>query len=436
MEKELEGEIGEEDRKRTVAVWELMDNEVVVTWETLPDAVDRLIAHAKIVGSIENPFNLTLSHPSLYFVFRNGLGETLFSSENSLNTYISTAKTAILETTSRTYELFVPFLVVLLVTSAASVVNLKGIQGKVREISELLGNVPALVWLEQRRMVLERLYSVHNEEMEGEAGQKGRGKEKLVLFNAFLPGFSIIVVFFLVSVCWYLVEYFVLVQDISREMVRWPDIVKAAGSQVTTSLGIWTWMLESFFLLTPLFSITSLPGLTSWSPPSLEFLHNYHTSQSVTLDLFTLQITGELRLSPSNLALLYHQTSIPSPYLHLGFLPGLQIYREEAKILISRPVFPDIYTQIGQLYNCSEGLVSARTQIYDIYNQEIVDMIEGDVRLVLVLVVMHTVVVVIGLGGGVVVVQNRTNRQVKSLWQSLRHLPSEAQSISSSPTRG
>ena len=424
IQRELEAETQAGELRRSVLTWEDMEGEVVMTRASLPDAINRLIDKAVSLQGLSDS-NLTLSHPGLFYLYRNGLGETLDAAKASLFNYVSDSKENIKRTASATYILFLPFILVLMVTSIFSICNLRRIQGKVREISHMLGKVSAGVWKEQRRVVVDRLISVHGEEIEVQDRSGSDSKPGLVLFNAFLPGFSIILLFFAISLTWYMVEYNVLVSQISHKMLLWPDIVETAGSQVSNTLGMWTWMLESFLLAMPGLSQLQGPAHRAGAEPEFERL--YWSNRGSNLQLLERLAKGDFSLSQSDFNLLYQSTNYSSAYLRKGYHAGFNLYQEDAKmiayssdLLTNRPIVVGLYT-------CSEALVNARTEIYDLYSHEITYMIERDVDLLVLLVILHTVIVVVGLGFGVFRVIHSTDRQVKALWRSLRLLPSDSQ---------
>ena len=429
----LEHEMASNERKREVITWEYMEGEVVMTWLSLSDAINRLVDRAILLQSLPAA-NLTLSNPSLFYLYRNGLGETLEAAEISLSHYVSNSKETIKRSANATFVLFLPFIAVLLATSIFSICNLRGIQGKVRDISHMLGNVSSGVWREQRRVVADRLDSVHGEEIDLQDRSGNDSKPDLVLFNAFLPGFSIILLFFSISLVWYLVEYCVLVAQISQKMLLWPDVVKTVGSQVTNTLGMWTWMLESFFSAVPGLSFSSVQGLAYRANVQLEFDQRYWQGRDSSLQLFKRELTAEFALSAADFSVIYEGTGYDSGYLRKGYRAGFNIYQEDTKMIAFVHDLPDSRAIMMDLYACTEAVIGARTELYDIYSQNIVKMIEKDVDLLAILVVLHTIIVVFGLGVSIFMVIHRTDRQVKALWRSLRLLPSENQTIGLSPS--
>lgn len=429
----LEGETHGKELQRSIFVWEDMAGEVVMTRASMPDAINRLIDKALSLQG-QSDSNLTLSHPGLFYLYRNGLGETLEAAKVSLFHYVSDSKETIKRTASATYVLFLPFILVLLATSIFSICNLRRIQGKVRDISHMLGKVSAGVWKEQRRVVVDRLISVHGEEIELQDRSGIDSKPKLVLFNAFLPGFSIILLFFAISLTWYMVEYNVLVSQISQKMLLWPDIVETAGSQVANTLGMWTWMLESFFSAMPGLSLKELKGPAYRASAELEFERLYWSNRASSLQLLERQAEADFSLSQSDFNLMYRNTNYSSTYLRKGYHTGFNLYQEDAKMIAYSSDLVNDRGDILRLYYCSEALVSARTEIYDLYSHEITSMIGKDLDLLVLLVVLHTVIVVVGLGFGVFRVIYSTDRQVKALWRSLRLLPVESQATALSPT--
>jgi hypothetical protein len=433
IERALEHEIASNELKREVITWENMEEEVVMTWASLPDAINRLIDRAILLQSLPAA-NLTLSHPSLFYLYRNGLGETFEAAKISLSHYVSDSKETIKQSANATFILFVPFVAVLLITSIFSICNLRGIQGKVRDISHMLGNVSSGVRREQRRVVVDRLDSVHGEEIDLQDRSGNDSKPNLVLFNAFLPGFSIILLFFSISLVWYLVEYCVLVDQISDKMLLWPDVVQTVGSQVTNTLGMWTWMLESVFSAVPGLSFSAVQGLAYRASAQLEFDRRYWDSRDSSWQLLKREMTAEFTLSAADFSLIYEGTGYNSGYLRKGYRAGFNIYQEDAKTIAFTPDLPDSRPIMMDLYACTEAIISAHTELYDIYSQNIVRMIEKDVDLLTILVVLHTIIVVFGLGVSIFMVIHRTDRQVKALWRSLRLLPCDNQTTGLSPS--
>ena len=405
----------EDDVRHFVNVWEILDGEVTMQWVNIYDAVSHFADHAILVSDL-NITDLTLSNPHLYYLFRNGLGETYKSLQSSVTRYISRTQGVIKSATMQTFTYFLPFTLILALTSSVSFYFLYRIQTKVSTVSALLCSFPLEVYVETRELVLGRFRRMHDE---------GEDLEKLIPFaggrgggcGTYECGTLLIGWLFIMSMGWYAVEYFVIIGDVSDTLLLWPTIVNLTISRVTNTASLWTWMLEAVLYANPRLSSVYVPGPAVTVNPCQAFQWTYDSSKRVDEEIRVEELTGKLRVSGDQMVVLYLQTNFTCAYMKKGYNMGLKLLQEDLRSNAFNPGWT--LPQMNVMYNCIEEIMNSASYINSIYDKELADNLMGQMNLLVWFIIAHSVVNLVGMSYGVYWAISRTNTQVRAMWKTL-----------------
>lgn len=234
-----------------IATWELLDGEVLYRERTLVNALSKLVDEVSDKQSLvlQRALNSTdLPISKVFYVYRNGRGETSIALNQAKAIYITSEVDQINDFLGYTAILQGALLLFLLVISTAVLFIALRLNAAMQNVSSLLFNYGASVYMTQLNRVMERLREKYGNEdylTISQAARRDRPVEVL-----FRPVWYLVVPLALLWVfcaLFYLTFHFELMADLSYQLQANPKVIDSDSSRLMNLIEIGTLTSENFF---------------------------------------------------------------------------------------------------------------------------------------------------------------------------------------------
>jgi len=381
-----------------VVTWELLAGEVVSRRRTLVDAVQKLLDE---VGAMQSGLlsgdSQTLSESSVFYVYRNGLGETYKALHEAKLIFLESAKVNI----SQAIDLyFIYILTVFVFVGIATLLTfpvLHKLRSTAKSTSQLLYLCEIATYYEEKQRVIDRLSVKYEVELDPAIEHPMRGRKQLkVMYH---PGRWVLLgwgVLWVLLVGFYVPFYFVVLDDLAFQMKLNPQILAADSTRTVSIIESDIWMSEiylasrgSFYAdLVPEYSISPDPG---WMITPL-------LTKIAAANKELLQLTTEsFQVRPQHFDFLYRSTDFASRYFRTGYRSGVKTFLNDIIFCSKNP--SECGLIVLYLYQTSIDLASNVYLISDLYHLDCTELSTGKAEAISYMLNCFAVGLVLLLGG-------------------------------------
>lgn len=380
-----------------VVTWELLAGEVVSRRRTLVDAVQKLLDEVSAIQSeLLARGNQTLPAASVFYVYRNGLGETYDALHQAKLIFLETAKTNI----SQAIDLY--FIYILMVFASAGVATiltfpvLRKLQSTANATSQLLYLCEIATYYEEKQRAIDRLSARYEVDLDPaiEHPMRGRKQPKRI----YHPGRLVVLgwgVLWTLLICFYFPFYFVVLDDLAFQMKQNPQILAADSTRTVSVIESDIWASEIYLAsrgilyaeIVPEYSICPDPG---WMITPL-------LSKIAAANKELLQLTTEsFNVRPQHFDFLYRSTGFPSRYFLSGYRPGIKTFLNDIIFCSRNPL--ECGSIVISLYQTSIDLATNVYLISEMYQDDCTELSTEKAVAISYMLNCFAVGLVLGLG--------------------------------------
>ena len=398
-----------------VLTWELLAGEVVERRRTLIDAMQKLLDEVSSIQSVllRNTVNQTFPISSVFYLYRNGLGETYHALHHAKLLFLTSTKANI----NQAIDLY--FVYILTAFGFASIFTflsipvLRKLKLTANDTSQLLYLGEIATYYEEKRRVIDRLSARYEVELDPAIEHPARGrKESRDIYH---PEGLIIAawgVLWILLIGFYFPFYFNVLNDLAFQMELNPQILSADSARLVGIIESNIWASEVFLASMGLPYSQLVPSYSLFPDPGWMITPQLSKIRAANQELLKFT-SNSFEVSSQHFDFLHRNTDFNSTYFHTGYRPGIKNFLNE--IIFCSHVAQECPPILVSLYQTSIELVNNVYLISDLYEKDCTDLSIGKAEDIGYMLNCLAVGLVLGLAGFLLGLRQRVYHTGKAL---------------------
>lgn len=374
--------------------------------------------------------NQSSANPSIFYLFRNGIGEMKLSLEKSRDLYAS-IEADHLDQAVQSYFLFpVAGLIVLLIFGLCSTAVFLSVMKTGMAISKCLLDNPLSLYLEQKKRVVDRLTIRYEVELNSGIEKAFRGKRRLQRLTNPMKSSGIAVAgLFIAASLFYFLLYFELFIPLTTTLQQAPAMVNSYSGLMASLSQAYVWAMEYRYILNQTNSINYLvPKYLLAAHPVIEE-NRYLEDMEKSINNVMQEYLNGFPLTQYHFDFLYRNIANETEYyMQTGMRNCIKALRWDFMYCLSQDI--SACTPLMQhTYALQTQLANSSLQYINYFNDDISQAVYKELDSIEGAAAGFTVGLVLFLIGYLLCVSRRDYQMARHLWKLAALLPSKNGSV-------